>query len=55
MDAFNAFNHPNPGIGFLAGGATPGNTVENAGINFNLYGESEYSRRAIQLGAKIIF
>ncbi|MFL6275039.1 MAG: TonB-dependent receptor domain-containing protein [Blastocatellia bacterium] len=55
MDAFNAFNHPNPGIGFLAGGATPGAIVENAGINFNLYGESEYSRRAIQLGAKIIF
>jgi len=55
MDAFNAFNHPNPSVGFIASGATPGNIVENAGVNFNLYGESEYARRAIQLGAKIIF
>jgi len=55
MDAFNVFNHPNPAYGFIAGGATPGSTVENAGVNFNLYGESEYARRAIQLGAKIIF
>ena len=55
MDAFNAFNHPNPSVGFIAGGATPGNIVENAGSNFNLYGESEYARRAIQLGVKIIF
>src|SRR6185295_16409566 len=55
MDAFNAFNHPNPSVGFIAGGATPDNIVENAGSNFNLYGESEYARRAIQLGVKIIF
>src|SRR5262249_47007433 len=55
MDAFNALNHPNPGVGFIANGATPGNIVENAGINFNLYGESEYARRAIQLGIKFIF
>src|SRR5256714_2477785 len=55
MDAFNAFNHPNPSVGLIASGATPNNIIENAGISFNLYGESEYARRAIQLGAKIIF
>src|SRR5262249_1987947 len=27
MDAFNAFNHPNPSVGFIAGGAVPGNIV----------------------------
>lgn len=55
MDAFNALNHPNPAAGFIASGATPNATVENAGVTFNRYDESEYARRAIQLGVKIIF
>lgn len=55
MDAFNAFNHPNPSAGFIASGSTPGSIVENAGFGFNDYGESEYARRAIQLGIKFIF
>jgi outer membrane receptor protein involved in Fe transport len=55
MDAFNAFNHPNPGVGLISGGSTPGSIVENAGVNFNQYTEIEFARRAIQLGGKIIF
>jgi hypothetical protein len=55
MDAFNAFNHPNPSVGFIAGGSTPDAFVENAGVTFNRYDEIAYARRAIQLGVKIIF
>jgi hypothetical protein len=55
MDAFNAFNHPNPSAGFIAGGSTPDSFIEDAGTTFNNYGEIGYARRAIQLGAKIIF
>jgi outer membrane receptor protein involved in Fe transport len=56
MDAFNALNHPNPGVGFnSAVSSTPGSIVENAGFGFNDYGEIEYARRTVQLGAKIIF
>jgi len=55
LDAFNAFNHPNPSVGFFAGGSTPDSEVEDAGSSFNQYGEITFARRGIQLGAKIIF
>lgn len=55
MDAFNAFNHPNPSAGFFAGGSTPDSVLEDAGSTFNSYGDITFARRGIQLGAKIIF
>lgn len=55
MDMFNVFNHPNPSVGFIAGGSTPDSVIEDAGTTFNRYDEINYARRAIQLGVKIIF
>lgn len=56
-EMFNALNHPNPGIGFLASGSFPDSFVEDAGANdgFNNLTGVEYSRRAFQFGLKVIF
>jgi outer membrane receptor protein involved in Fe transport len=55
LDAFNAFNHPNPSVGFFAGGSTPDSFLEDAGTTFADFSEITFARRGIQLGAKIIF
>ena len=55
MDAFNAFNHPNPGVGFNSGASTPDSIVEDGGVSFNKYSEMEFAGRSVQLGVKIIF
>jgi outer membrane receptor protein involved in Fe transport len=57
LDIFNALNHPNPGVGFNAGAATPGGFVEGTyvGLPFNDNGEVALARRALQFGLKVIF
>jgi hypothetical protein len=56
-EMFNAFNTPQPGIGFLASGSFPDSFVEDAGADdgFNNLTGVEYSRRAFQFGLKVIF
>lgn len=56
-EMFNALNHANPGIGFLASGSFPDSFIEDAGADdgFNDLGGAEYSRRAFQFGLKVIF
>jgi outer membrane receptor protein involved in Fe transport len=58
LDMFNAFNHPNPGVGFIALDAVPNIFIEGeqaAGVPFNDRTEMEFARRALQLGLKFIF
>jgi hypothetical protein len=60
LEAFNALNHPTPGVGFISNGTAsrfPDRFVEDAGTKdgFNDLGGIEYSRRAIQIGFKLIF
>ena len=57
VDMFNALNHPNPGVGFIAQGAIPDRFVEDAGLadGFNDRTGVEYARRALQFGLKFIF
>jgi hypothetical protein len=57
FDMFNALNHPNPGVGFIAQGAVPDIFVDDAGLDdgFNDLTGVEYARRAIQFGLKFIF
>jgi outer membrane receptor protein involved in Fe transport len=57
FDMFNALNHPNPGVGFIASGAVPDIFVDDAGTStpFGDFTEVEYARRAIQFGLKFIF
>jgi hypothetical protein len=57
FDMFNALNHPNPGVGFIASGAVPDIFVDDAGTAtpFGDFTEVEYARRAIQFGLKFIF
>jgi hypothetical protein len=57
-DMFNALNHPNPGVGFIAGGRTGNIFVEGvpaAGVAFNDNGEISFARRAMQFSLKLIF
>ena len=65
LEAFNAFNHPNPAVGFNAqtniSGALPipNEFVEQAGLpagnGFSQNGAIEEAAREIQIGVKIIF
>ncbi len=57
FDMFNALNHPNPGVGFIASGAIPDRFIEDAGSpdGFNDQTGAEYARRALQFGLKFIF
>ena len=59
LEAFNALNHPNPGVGFITSfrNGIPNRIIESAGSQdgFNDRGGITYARRGIQLGAKIIF
>ena len=57
LEAFNALNHPQTGVGFISGGRAPDNFVEDAGASdgFGQFGGIEFARRAVQLGVKIIF
>ncbi|MEW6209664.1 MAG: carboxypeptidase regulatory-like domain-containing protein [Acidobacteriota bacterium] len=58
VDMFNALNHPNPGVGFNAGGRTGNIFVEGisaAGTSFNDNGEIAFARRAMQFSLKVIF
>src|SRR5262249_49915920 len=58
MDAFNALNHPNPGVGFIAPGlGIPNFDITTAGSQdgFNDRGGIQFARREIQVGAKVIF
>jgi len=65
LEAFNAFNHPNAGVGFiqgnLGGPVIPDRFVEDAGLQglgsgFANNGNSvEYSTRVLQVGVKVVF
>lgn len=60
-EAFNALNHPQPGIGSTLTGGTshlPSINVNNAGVSGAAFGETAnqtYARRVIQVGARISF
>jgi outer membrane receptor protein involved in Fe transport len=57
-EAFNFFNHPNPGIGVGSGGYQPTNNLTNAGVAGGAFGDNtdiEYARRVFQIGARITF
>jgi hypothetical protein len=60
-EAFNVFNHPQPGIGSAVTGGTthlPNINVNNAGIFGAAFGETAsqtYSRRVVQVGLRVIF
>jgi Carboxypeptidase regulatory-like domain len=57
-EAFNAFNHPNPGFGTGAGGFLPNINVGNAGaagVGFATNTDIEYAHRTIQVGARLVF
>ncbi|MFY9608012.1 MAG: carboxypeptidase regulatory-like domain-containing protein [Blastocatellia bacterium] len=59
VDMFNALNHPNPGVGFIANetSAVPDIFVDDAGTStpFGDFTEVQLARRAIQFGLKFIF
>jgi len=64
LEAFNAFNHPNPAVGFNAqtniSGALPiaNGFVENAGLTNSGFANNssiEEAARAVQIGVKVIF
>jgi hypothetical protein len=58
LDMFNALNHPNPGVGFIANDSVPNIFVEGetaSGIPFGDFSEMEFARRALQFGVKFIF
>jgi len=54
---FNAFNHPNPGYGYVSAGlsAIPDRTIEDAGSTYNNIGNQEMTARAMQIGVRFIF
>jgi hypothetical protein len=57
-EAFNVLNHPNPGFGVAAGGATPNINVGNAGapgIGFAEDKDIALANRVVQVGLRIIF
>jgi outer membrane receptor protein involved in Fe transport len=61
LEAFNALNHPNPGVGSALGAglgsALPNAFVEQAGSpdGFADFGGITYARRVVQVGFKLIF
>ena len=61
LEAFNVFNHPNPGYGLdsapatFNNGAVPDNNLQDAGISFMDPKQVEYNRRIIQLGIRFVF
>jgi hypothetical protein len=63
LEAFNAFNHPNPAVGFNAqaniSGTLPiaSGVVESAGTPTGFANNSaiEEAARAVQIGVKVIF
>jgi outer membrane receptor protein involved in Fe transport len=58
LDMFNALNHPNPGVGFIANDAVPNIFTEGifaSGVDFGDFTEMEFARRALQFGVKFIF
>jgi hypothetical protein len=60
-EAFNALNHPNPGLGSAVTGGTthlPSINVNNAGVPGAAFGETNdqtYARRVVQVGMRVIF
>jgi hypothetical protein len=57
-EAYNAFNHPNPGYGVNAGGYLPNITLDNAGVKnggFANFQDISLANRVIQFGARLIF
>jgi hypothetical protein len=57
-EAFNFFNHPNPGIGVGSGGFQPTNNLTNAGLAGGAFGNNTditYGRRVFQIGARLTF
>jgi hypothetical protein len=57
-EAFNFFNHPNPGYGVNAAGYLPSITLDNAGVTnggFANFKDISLSRRVLQFGARLIF
>ena len=57
-EAFNAFNHPNPGFGVASGGSFGTINLTNAGFQTNEFGndtDNSLSSRVIQLGLRITF
>jgi hypothetical protein len=60
-EAFNVFNHPQPGIGSAVTGGTnhlPSINVNNAGVSGAAFGETAnqtYARRVVQVGLRVIF
>jgi outer membrane receptor protein involved in Fe transport len=55
-EAFNAFNHPNPGIGTGSGGDIPDANLVDAGVpgsSFGNFQDIEYARRVIQVAIRI--
>ncbi len=57
LEAFNALNHPNPGVGVVAAGRVPAVNVLSAGQSDG-YGDFSgigLSRRAVQMGIRLTF
>ena len=57
-EAFNALNHPNPGLGVASGGSVPQTALLNAGVAGNAFAnfqDIEYARRVIQVAIRITF
>ena len=57
-EAFNAFNHPNPGFGVASGGSFGTIQLLNAGVEGNAFGNDTditLANRVIQLGLRITF
>jgi len=63
VEAFNVFNHPNPGYGLDSApgningspGAIPDNLINNAGFSFNDGTQVEKNRRILQFGVRVVF
>jgi hypothetical protein len=57
-EAFNAFNHPNPGFGVASGGSRGTINLTNAGVEGNMFANNTditLANRVIQLGLRITF
>jgi hypothetical protein len=61
-EAYNLFNHPNPGYGVNAAGYLPDFFTDDAGVpgigggsSFADKRDIEYARRVVQVGVRIVF
>lgn len=57
LEAFNALNHPNPGVGVVAAGSAPASNVMTAGQRDG-YGDftgMTLARRVVQMGLRLTF